>query len=363
MKEKIIKILLYVLLFSYFFVGIQFIYNEFNCDQIYQFGFSYALIKGEIPYLDYNMIVTPFSTIIYAIPLIFKILYLLLNLFQALLLTLFFAFLFKKYNKQGYILLSIFSLFYPLQFVKIWYAGYSFLLIVEFVFLMYLEDKNDKGYITGILLSLVLLTKQTIGLPLILINIYYFIKDREKFFNILKTYFILPCIFFIYLLISGSLFSFVDQCFLGLFDFASSNSAISIWFWLFLIESCFILFKFFNTKDIKYLYLLLYSGVTLPSFDQYHFAIYEFLFIFVLLKNIDIKLTNKYLLLFSSFILVAMFSLYYGMFYHFNIKKYTHSYNHFEYLVENKVENKTNILISDYIKKYKNKRIIILHVF
>ena len=73
MKKNIFKYIGYFLLFIYFFLCINFLFaNDFNCDQLYQFGFSYSLVRGEIPYLNFNMIVTPFSTFVYAIPLIFK---------------------------------------------------------------------------------------------------------------------------------------------------------------------------------------------------------------------------------------------------------------------------------------------------
>ncbi len=355
--KKHFTIILFLLLFLYFFLGIQFLYNEYNCDQIYQFGFSYALVRGEIPYLDYNMIVTPLSTLVYALPLLFKISYLFLNIFQALLLTLFFMFLFKKYNKQAYILLIVFSLFYPLQFVKIWYAGYSFLLIVEFFVLLYLEDKNDKGYLTGIMLSLVLLTKQTVGLPILLVLLYYYIVNRKKLINVLKTYFVLPLIFIIWLLITGSFNAFIDQCFLGLFDFATNNSLITIWFVVFVVESIFVIYRFIKTKNIKYLYLLLYSTCTLPAFDQYHFAIYEFLFIFVLIKDLDIELSKKYLCFVTITIMIIMPILYLGLYYGFNVKRYVRNYNHFEYYV---LPDSKDLNVADkYVKKYKDKRLIV----
>ena len=360
MKKNIFKYIGYFLLFIYFFLCINFLFaNDFNCDQLYQFGFSYSLVRGEIPYLNFNMIVTPFSTFVYAIPLIFKNSYLLFTIFQAFLITCLFIFLFSKYEKKAFIILALFPLFYPLQFTKVFFAGYSFLLIFEFFVLLYLEDKKDKGYITGIALSIVLLTKQSVGIPLLGILIYYFIVNKSKLKNILKTYFIIPIIFLIYLLITKSLYPFIDQCFLGLFDFASNNSFITIWTILFIIISIIVIYRFIITKDIKYLYLFLYSGVTLPAFDQYHFAIYVLLFIFILIKDMDIKLSNRYLIIVSSFIMIMSLLICYALYYHFNIKSYIHSYNNYELLVKPNNEYQRDIKTNKIINKYKNKRLII----
>ncbi len=361
MKKNILKYIGYFSIFLYSFVCLNFLFaNDFNCDQLYQFGFSYSLVRGEIPYLDFNMVVTPFSTFVYAIPLLFKTSYLLFTIFQALLITCFFIFLFSKYEKKAFIILALLPLFYPLQFTKTFFAGYTFLLIFEFFLLLYLSDKKDKGYLTGIVLSLVLLTKQTVGIPLLGILIYYFIVNRSKFKNILKTYFILPILCFIYLLINKSLYSFINLCFLGLLDFAHNNSFIGIWTIMFIILSVYVLYRFVVTKNSKYLYLLLYSGVTLPAFDQYHFAIYMLLFIFVLIKDIDIKVSNRYCLIVSSFIMIMSLVFCYFLYYHADIKSYIHSYNNYEIFVKSETEYKKDVRVNNLINKYKNKRLIVL---
>ena len=357
---KKLKSLIWLFLFIYFFINLHFIFFEsYSIDSVYQFGFCYALLRGEIPYLDYNMIVPPLSTILYSIPLLIKVSYLILNLFQSLLLTGFFYYLIKKYEKKGYLLLSLFACFYPLQFIKMWYSGYCFLLIMEFFLLIYLEEKNNDGFIIGIVLSSVLLTKQTVGLPLLGIPIYYLLKEKRKGINILKGYFILPAICLIYLICTKSLVPFIDQCFLGLFEFLNNNSIISLLSILFIIESFILINRFLKTKNTKYLYLLLYSGCTLPSFDSYHFAIYEFLYIFIFIKDIKIELSKNYLLFFTCIMLSSMSTLYFGLYFGFNLKDKIHSYNHFEYKIENEIDPNDQYM-NEYISKYNDKKIIIL---
>ena len=53
-KENCKEILKYGVMFLLFFLCLQFFYNCFQGDQIYNFGFSYAISKGEVPYRDFQ---------------------------------------------------------------------------------------------------------------------------------------------------------------------------------------------------------------------------------------------------------------------------------------------------------------------
>lgn len=77
----------YVLLFILFFFCLHFFYCAVEGDLIYNYGFSYAVFNGEIPYKEFNMIIPPFGAYFYAIPfLLFRSNLLVLNLFQSILL-------------------------------------------------------------------------------------------------------------------------------------------------------------------------------------------------------------------------------------------------------------------------------------
>ena len=62
-------------IFLFLFVLYSFLvaYNLFFGDTIVNYGFSYAITRGEVPYVDYNLIIPLFSPFLYSIFLfIFK---------------------------------------------------------------------------------------------------------------------------------------------------------------------------------------------------------------------------------------------------------------------------------------------------
>ena len=99
-----------------------------------------------------------------------------------------------------------------------------------------LESQYIKYYLIGIILGLLFLTKQSVGLCLCLVSFYYLFKDYKKFFKRVGGFLIPVGIFIIYLLITKSLYNFIDLCFLGLFDFAGNNGKVfNIFFFVSLI--------------------------------------------------------------------------------------------------------------------------------
>ena len=94
-KVNKLEILKYVLIFIYFFLCFEIFFQGITVDFVYNYGFSYSLIRGELPYVDFNMIIPPLGPFLYAIPLkIFGIHYIVFNLFQSFLATIFFYYLF-----------------------------------------------------------------------------------------------------------------------------------------------------------------------------------------------------------------------------------------------------------------------------
>ena len=59
-KKKIIIILIFIILFCLFLFW-NLIIQPLNVDEVWNYGFAYAISKGEIPYLDFNMVLTPFK--------------------------------------------------------------------------------------------------------------------------------------------------------------------------------------------------------------------------------------------------------------------------------------------------------------
>ena len=87
MTKKIHPYLKLFFLFFLFLFGFYCSYLSTGIDFYTNYGFSYAISIKEIPYLDFNMVVPPFSAFLYSIPLFFNNSLLSYYIFQSLLLT------------------------------------------------------------------------------------------------------------------------------------------------------------------------------------------------------------------------------------------------------------------------------------
>lgn len=303
LQEHLKKNIKYIFLFVLFFLCLQFFYARFSGDQIYNYGFSYALSRGEIPYNDFNMIIPPLGAFIYMIPfLIFGPSLIVFNLFQAGLLTLMFYFLFKMYDKKAWILLVILLLPLPIPFVTSIFQGYNFLLIFEFILLLYLIRNKKSDLLIGLLFGLMVFTKQTVGVLMFIPSFIYLFRDRKVF---LKRFlgFLIPCfVMLIYLLITGSLVNFFDMCLFGMLDFTGENGGLlkilgDFYFYIFLLEVgvlVYLLVK--NRKDREYtkqvIYTLIFSTIAIPLFDYNHVSYFSFVVSITLLERL-VKVPKK----------------------------------------------------------------------
>ena len=63
----------YVFLFLFFFfVLLVFSFYNHSYDSFWNYSFSYAIARGEVPYLDFNTVSTPFCAFFFSIFLIFS---------------------------------------------------------------------------------------------------------------------------------------------------------------------------------------------------------------------------------------------------------------------------------------------------
>lgn len=351
----------YIFLFVFFFFCLQFLYSSFQGDLIYNFGFSYAVSRGEIPYKDFNMIVPPFGAFLYAIPFVlFGNSLIVLNLFQSFLLCVLFYFIFKLYRKNGWILLLLFNLILPIPFVTALFPGYNFLLLLEIILLIYLEKNNGNDYLIGLILGLSILTKQTVGFCFCLVSFYYLFKDYKKILRRMLG-FLIPCVLFlIYLLFTGSLVNFFDMCLFGMFDFTSKNGKIMDYnFILYLVLLCFLIYRILkNKKDINNYYSLAFSIIAIPLFDYYHVALAVLFVLILLFDKIKLK-SREAILAFNCFLFAISTALaWFGLKYNFapNIT----SFNNFEGKVMSiEIENSVNE-INKFIIDNKEQNLIIL---
>lgn len=292
MKDFIKKNYQYLLLFLFYFICLIFIYSLNRGDTVVNYGFSYAIRLKELPYKDFNMIITPLSAYLYSIGLFIYNSIITIYIEQALLLTVLTCIMKKLLNKKTIILIACLLSFFPIPFSSLIYPSYNFLLLLELFILIYLEKTvKNKDIIIGIVLGLMFLTKQTIGLVLFVPNIYYLLKKQRIFLKRVLGYLIPISIFFVYLLITKTLKEFANLCFLGLFSFGNNNTSISIIYLLLLIIGIMLLlYKIIkDPKKIINYYILLFSCVAIPIIDYYHVALFLIPVIYVVIDNISIK--------------------------------------------------------------------------
>lgn len=137
---------------------------------------------------------------------------------------------------------------------------------------MSMEDKKANDYIIGILLGLTFITKQNIGVFLCLPTI--FIKDIKKIIKRIAGFLIPILLLGIYLIMTNSIYEFIDYTFLGLNSFANNNLVLNkSCLIMILITVIYLIYKYFKTKDIKIIYLLSFQLLVLPMIEPYHVLI------------------------------------------------------------------------------------------
>lgn len=238
--------------------------NPVILDEIWNYGFTYNIANGLIPYKDFNMVITPFYPFLGALFLIiFGKSLLVYHIFNALICTGIFYFMKITLNKSYYIVYSI------LLLVSL--PNYSLFSILLLYIILYLEDNKKNDFLIGIFIGLTFLTKQNIGIMFILPSILT--KKFKKIKNRTIGFITPNIIFFLYLIITDSLLSFIDYAFLGLSSFAENNILFSMWGTLTIIAIIYLIYQYMITKDIKVLYLLFFQIIAYPIFDTYHVLI------------------------------------------------------------------------------------------
>ena len=357
-KVNKLEILKYVLIFIYFFLCFEIFFQGITVDFVYNYGFSYSLIRGELPYVDFNMIIPPLGPFLYAIPLkIFGIHYIVFNIFQSFLATIFFYYLFKLLDKKAYILLVLLSVVVPLPFWTVMSPGYNFLILFELVLLVYLEKNNSNDYLIGLILGFAFLTKQTVGLCLCLPTLYYLFKDYKKVLKRIGGFLIPISITVIYLLIIGGLIPFIDQCFLGMFDFSHNSGVIDIYFYVFIMILILTIIRIVrDKKNLLNYYFLFFLIQSFPLFDFYHVTVVCFTYIIMLLLSVKVEMKKG--LLSMIILCVCLPIIWFLFFYHFSIPKFR-NINHFNgYIMSDGIYNET-LSVTKYIKKNKDKNMVL----
>ena len=260
MKKKLLRILilgilLFITLFYTYYIRVL------VDDELFNYGFSINIIKGLVPYKDFNMIIPPLFHYILAIILIaFGQKLVIYHIFIGLLIVSITYICYQRIGKYS-IIIYLLLLIYP-------YTGYN---MFSLFLLFTLLHKKDNGILVALIISFMFLTKQTLGILIIPCLLYS--KNRIKSLAV----FLIPIfIFFIYLIIHNNLYQFIDYCILGMFDFSSSNyTGINI---LLIIEVIILLIMFMclikdKFKNRELFYILLFQIMVFPIVDYVHFII------------------------------------------------------------------------------------------
>ena len=272
-KNILLFILLFVItfIFSYMFIPVW-------PDQVWSYGFSYNISKGMIIYRDFNVIQMPLYFLLASIFIkIFGSYMIISHMFDSLLLSVIGLILFKLLKWKGifpFIMICILTV-----------SSYNLLCLNLLIIIIYLiHTKRDNDYIIALLIGLILITKQNIGIMLFIPMIYYS-KNKIKSIILFIIPFILLCL---YLLINNALFSFIDYCFLGLFEFSGNNEIDYIILFIEFICIGYLIYKLFKCKfkDKELFYILMFQIVLYPLIDLKHFVVgFIPIFYYLLLNN------------------------------------------------------------------------------
>ncbi len=262
--SKYKQILLFILIFLISYISYA-VLNSYDPDNLWNFGVSYSMANGLIPYKDFNLLTFPFSnfiTLLFMSILGKKMIayYIMCSFF--LLLTLI---IINKLNKDTFFII----LFIVLGFS---FSSYNIICLFLCLLLMYLEVYNQKSkyhnFITGLITGLLIINKQSMVvflLPL-LIN-----KDFKQILQSSIGILIPLACLFIWLLINNNVINFINYTILGVIDFGSKNSKFSffiiIWAAI-LIYNIYMYIK--SNKNNKWLYSMCFLIIDVPLFDLKH---------------------------------------------------------------------------------------------
>jgi len=292
-KKKLLKILLFLLLIIITVIytyRIRFLVD----DELFNYGFAKSIIEGLIPYKDFNMIIPPLFAYITALFLkIFGEKLIIYHIIIAIIIALITYISSEKIGKFA-IIIYVLLLIYP-------YTGYNLFAMFLFFILLNLKENDKKNiYLEPIIISLIILTKHTLGLLVIPSLIYS--KNRLKTFLIyLVSFFCL----LLYLIINNNLFEFINYTILGMFDFTTNNGTnINFLFIIELIIIAFLIYNAIKTKKKEYFYVLMFQIVTFPIVNYVHFMISFIPFVYLLFLKYK---NNFYLKWFSCVIAISFF--------------------------------------------------------
>lgn len=353
MKKKVLK---YIVLFI--LIVLFQIFLPLDLDEIWNYGFAHNIATGLIPYKDFNMVITPFYPFFTSLFLLIKSNILVMYIIQAILILFTYSLLEKIYSDKANIFILLLFLFFDCI-----YPSYNSFMIFLFIILIFLEEYEKNNYLIGIIIGLFILTKQSVGICILISNIICLLirKDYKKILKRLIGIILPISIFIIFLLFSNSYKEFLNLCIYGLYDFGKDNrlnfNIVYILFFVFLIILLYLIKK--EPKNIIYWYVIGFLSIIIPLFDINHFCFFLIVFItFIVIPKIKLDnfnydlVTKVILLLLTIFIIVN--SIDNKSFY------YPNKVNHFEYKYTTKNHEKELNKITNLYDKYEDYNIVFL---
>ncbi len=271
-----------LIVFILVFLGLW-LTSTINGDAIWNYGFSVNFLKGLIPYLDFNMVVTPFYPFVCSLFLRLHSSFLSFLIFNSLLVSILYYFSFKLKGEGAIIFILLLSIMST--------PTYNLFLLFLMVLLIFLEKRNASPYLIGIVAAFCVLTKQSIFPPLIIALLIGCKKE-----DILKRSigFLGPLLtFLIYLFHHQAFYSFLDYCFFGLSSFGTQNFTIDsiLLFFIYIVMIAVLFIKLVQRKfrDRELLYILSFQVLAFPIFDCYHMGLCLCFDLFWFLDKISLR--------------------------------------------------------------------------
>ena len=296
-KKNIGYILLFLIISIITFLFSYFVFPLHTWDEVWNYGFSYNISKGMVIYRDFNVLQTPLS--FFCGSLFIKIFgsYLYsIHIMYAILISIIMLIVFDIIRWKSFIV-------YPFILWQITPSYNLFSLFLLFVIIYFIYKKKDSDLLIGIVMGVLLLTKQNLGICL-LIPAFFYSKKKIKF---LIAFLIPILICSIYLIYNNAIYEFIDYCFLGMFDFNESNKSFSFFLILEFFILLYLICKFAKDKfkNKVLFYILLFQFMCYPICDANHFFIALVPVLFYVLCII--KKMNKYIFIISIFTIYFIF--------------------------------------------------------
>lgn len=256
------KIALFVILFLLFFL-FSFFLSSPTSDEIWNYGFSYNIASGLVPYVDFGLLQTPLYFFYQGLALFFFGSHLVVFHLANALLTTITCMLFMRLFGKNCLLLFCF-------FLEFWIPTYSLMCLTGLGVVCLLEKEGRSDFILGIVLGLLVLTKQNIGVVLLLVGLCS--KSWNTVGKRCLGAFLVGLFFFAYLFLTQSFAGFVNYAVLGVFEFTKNTLVVPMIMIVFILGLLALAWAFWKyPKDRNLLkYIVAFQIMAVPLFDGYH---------------------------------------------------------------------------------------------